>query len=424
MKTAGRPPEFPPLDAPLPDAALPKASRVRLAARPRRWPIKIADAYLLRHVAEASLRGLLWFAGLLMMVTVITAVRKVVDQSLSWFGVLQLLATELPRVFVFTLPMSVLYGTVQTFADLSAKGEATALQVGGMSLGRMMRAPLWWGMFVGLCVFVLQEKIVPVTQQNKQNIIMQALIKTAPTRKNFRISDPSDGKGALKSIVQAKSLDFKTGTMLRPRIQLFNSDQRVYLEIAAERGVWDIEKGKWHLFGVERVMHSMGNANTPFITGNDGEILFDLPSPNAMGQKTMTLSQHLDNGDFELASMSDLRDHRTELQNELSTQNEEDRVKTIKLINSMTYGIHDKAATSFVCLFLVLVGAPLALRQQRAGGGYSMGISLVVLLIYYVLWTWAQALGRTGEVNPILFGYAPVLLTAAVGLVLFWKKNR
>jgi len=90
----------------------------------------------------------------------------------------------------------------------------------------------------------------------------------------------------------------------------------------------------------------------------------------------------------------------------------------------MTYGIHDKAATSFVCLFLVLVGAPLALRQQRAGGGYSMGISLVVLLIYYVLWTWAQALGRTGEVNPILFGYAPVLLTAAVGLVLFWKKNR
>lgn len=418
MKTAGRPPEHPPLNA-----ALPKAPRARIAARPRRWPIKIADAYLLRHVIEASLRGLLWFAGLLIMVTVITAVRKVVDQSLSWVGMLQLLATEMPRVFVFTLPMSVLYGTVQTFADLSAKGEATALQVGGMSLGRMMRAPLWWGLFAGLCVFVLQEKIVPVTQQNKQKIITESLIKTAPARENFRISDPPDSKSALKSIVQAKSLDFQTGVMVRPRIQLFNSDQRVYLEIAAQRGVWDIERGKWHLFGVETLMHSSNN-KTPIQTGSGGELFFDLPSPDAMGRKTMTLEQHLDKGNFELASMSDLRDYRTKLQNELSAQTPEEQIETRKLINSMTYGIHDKAATSFVCLFLVLVGAPLALRQQRAGGGFSMGISLVVLLIYYVLWTWAQALGRTGSVNPILFGYAPALLTAAVGLVMFWKKNR
>ena len=357
------------------------------------------------------------------MVTVITAVQRVVNQSLNWIGVFQLLATELPRVFIFTLPMSVLYGTVQTFADLSSKGEATALQVGGMSLGRMMRAPLWWGMFVGLCVFVLQEKIVPITQQNKQRIISQSLIKNAPMRKDFVIFDPPDGKGALKSIVQAKTLDFKTGTMQRPRIQLFNPDQRISVEIAAQRGVWDIEKGKWHLFGVETLMHSSNN-KAPIQTGTGGELFFDLPSPNAMGRKTMTLSQHLNKGNFELASMSDLRDHRTDLQNELSSQNEEERSKTRKLINSMTYGIHDKAATSFVCLFLVLVGAPLALRQQRAGGGFSMGISLVILLIYYILWTWAQALGRTGQVNPILFGYAPMLLTAATGIVMFWKKNR
>ncbi|HVF85844.1 MAG TPA: LptF/LptG family permease, partial [Abditibacteriaceae bacterium] len=132
MKTAGRPTELPPMDAALPDtsspivsspnATSPAVSRARASARPRRWPIKIADAYLLRHVAEATVRGLFWFAGLLMMVTVITAVQRVVNQSLNWVGVFQLLATELPRVFVFTLPMSVLYGTVQTFADLSSKG--------------------------------------------------------------------------------------------------------------------------------------------------------------------------------------------------------------------------------------------------------------------------------------------------------------
>jgi lipopolysaccharide export system permease protein len=108
----------------------------------------------------------------------------------------------------------------------------------------------------------------------------------------------------------------------------------------------------------------------------------------------------------------------------MKTEDAAERKKTLKTINSVTYGIHDKIAMPFVCIFLVLIGAPLAMRPQRSSGGFSMGLSLVVLLVFYVLWTWALAIGRDGRINPVLIGYMPVGITAIVGLVLFWKKNR
>ncbi len=432
MKTVGRPTELEPLDATLREPHLREphlrgvnarlSSRAQTTARVRRIPLKIADEYLLRHMVSATGRGVLWFAGLLFMYTFITAVQRIASGSLDWAGAWDLVMSDVPHVFVFTLPMSLLYGTVQTFAELSSKGEATALQVGGMSLGRMMRAPLLWGALVGLCVFVLQDRFVPATQQLKQNIIAQSNLKTALPKTDVRLSDPFDGKGELKSIIQAKKLDFKAGTMEQPRIQLFNSEQRMYRQISAPLARWNPRLGKWDL---TRAVTTDISADSQKVTiSPPHSIEYSMPSPGALGLKTMSFAQHLDNGEYDMASISDLRDHRTQLQNSLRGQDPATQRTTQRLINNMTYGMHDKIATAFTCIFLVLIGAPLALRPQRSGGGFAMGISLVVLMGYYILWTWAQTMGGAGEVNPLVFGYLPMSVTALVGLIMFWKKAR
>lgn len=392
---------------------------IRTATR-RRAPLKIADAYLLRHIVGATLRGLLWFAGLLLMATVIAAARRVVDGSLGLPGVWDLVSTDIPRVLLFTLPMSVLFGAVQTFADLSAKGEATALQIGGMSVGRMMRAPLLWGALVGLFVFVLQERFVPQTQQKKQHILALSALKYAPPREDFRLNDPFDGQGALKSIIQAKILDIKNGEMTQPVVQFYGSNRHLYKQITAPRGVWNASRRKWILKNA--VVTLIGKSGNATVTPRDIE--YSMPSPGELAQKSLTLEQHLNRGDFEMASISDLRDHRARLQNRFDAQNSDEQAGTQKLIRSLTYGIHDKIATPFVCLFFVLIGAPLALRLQRSGGGFSMGISLAVLLGYNLFWSWVWAVGRSGEVNPILFGYLPLAATALTGIVFFWRKAR
>ena len=95
-----------------------------------------------------------------------------------------------------------------------------------------------------------------------------------------------------------------------------------------------------------------------------------------------------------------------------------------KFINSATFGIHDKIATPLICLAVILVGAPLGIRPQRSGGGVSMGLSLVVLLLYYVVWTWASKVGKAGVMNPYFLAYLPFGLTFIIGLFLVAKKSR
>ncbi len=423
MKTLGNPSQIEPRDAVL-NRAKATSSRTKNAARRRHSPLKVADAYLLRQVIGATLRGLLWFAGLLFVTTLIAGIRRLVDGTLNAAGLWHLVLSDIPRIFVFTLPMSLLFGTVQTFAELSSKGEATALQVGGMSVGRMMRAPLLWGALVGFVVFVLQERFVPQTQQTKQSIIAQSAVKSAPDKSDLRISDSGamNAKGALKRLILVRKLSFKNGVMQQPRIQFFNDEQRIVRQIDAPRALWNATSGKWKIAGAVITDISADGSKVKIAPPRDIE--YSMPSPGELGLRTMTLAQHLNNGDLEMASISDLRTHRAELQKTLLRQDESSQITTRRLVDCMTYGIHDKIATGFVCLFFVMIGAPLALRPQRSGGGFAMGISLVVLMSYYILWTCAQNLGRGGEVNPVVFGYLPLVVTATTGLVLFWKKAR
>jgi lipopolysaccharide export system permease protein len=95
-----------------------------------------------------------------------------------------------------------------------------------------------------------------------------------------------------------------------------------------------------------------------------------------------------------------------------------------KRADSAAFGIHDKIATPLVCVALILIAAPLGLRPQRSAGGFSLGLSLMILLIYYVVWTWATQVGKQGTANPLFMAYLPLALTLVVGGALTWKKVR
>jgi lipopolysaccharide export LptBFGC system permease protein LptF len=88
-------------------------------------------------------------------------------QSLPMSTLFEFMWYQIPRIVQYALPMSVLFGTVQTFSDLSARGEMTALWAGGMSLKRMLRAPLLWGCI--LAAFVFSAAGVSGARRRNQN---------------------------------------------------------------------------------------------------------------------------------------------------------------------------------------------------------------------------------------------------------------
>ncbi len=395
--------------------------------------MKIADAYLLTSVCEATLRGLIWFAGLLFAFSVITAVRRVVADQLPLIVMMELVAYQMPRVFLFTLPISVLYGTVQTFTDMSTRGELTALGAGGMSLPRMVRAPMLWGVILALCALLLQESIVPKAQRQYQDVIVKRALETSAAQQDFEMTDfGKDGRGG--RIIFADVFEPKTRTLINPTITLFNEDKQVAMEVVAERAQWDIAAGKWFFYkGRSRVTPRFGASNVPFneqqFIGwtNFEELEVDvMPDPKLLGEQGRSIQYHLDKKNYEMLSISDLRSYLTKHPQWL-TDAAAPKVREVieKRMKSLTFGIHDKIATPLICFAVVLIGAPLGVRPQRsASAGIAMGLSLGALLVYYVVWTWASQLGKGGLGNPYVLAYFPLALTLVIAAVLMKIKSR
>ncbi len=421
-----------PLTSPARDAKLSsgeKPARGAASNVQRRRPRKlfnIADGYLFAQVMEGTLRGLLWFGGLLAMFAVLSAVRKAADQTLSPGAAVQFIAYQMPRIMLFALPMSVLYGTLQAFSELSGKGEIIALWAGGMSLKRMLRAPLVWGAILAVCAFVVQETVVPGAETRRNEVVAREVIaRLGDGPLSFR--DPA--RGPLERVIEAQSFDPETNTLKQPIVTLFSAKRVDYLE--AESGQWNQETGQWSFVNGRMWTTPRGHS-----TREESPVKFSfqrversaeqVPQPGKLRRSALTRIENLAKGNFEVVSFAELLAYRSELMNQESRlqSSSDDARKTRKLINGATYGIHDKIATPLISLALILVGAPLGLRPQRASAGFAPGMSLLVLLVYYVMWSGTSYSGKEGTINPLLMAYLSPALTILIGLALVWKKNR
>jgi len=402
------------------DAAMKRAAKRR--AR-RRGPFKIADAYLFGEIAGATLRSMVWFAGLLIVAGALSAMSRFARGELSAVGMAEVLLFQLPRVFVFTLPMSTLFGTVSVFSELSGRGEIIALGAGGWNLKRLLHAPLVWGAILAVLAFLVQEFIAPGAETRKAEIMKVQAGKMIEKAGAVSLRDPS--RGPLKSVVQADHFDPATNTLTNPSIQIYKG-LKVAIIVTAEKGFWDQSTNRWKFsHGTVQTFSKGGPDEAPLVQTEFDEIYQDeTPPPGRFSASGKTPNEHLESGNFEMVSIKDLIDWRSHLQGEKVDSPQEYGGTRDDLIRGATFGIHDKIATPLVCLVLILVGAPLGLRPQRTSGGFSIGISLIVIMAYYVTWTWASQLGKAGKVPPIPAAYISVILTGVVGLFLVTKKSR
>lgn len=206
----------------------------------------IVDKFVGKLVVGATLGAAGWFLGILLIAVVITGIQKLVTNSLNGGEMLVFVALQLPRMIVFALPMAILFGCVQAFAALSRQGEAVALGAAGVSLVRMIRAPLIWAAILAFVSFALSEWLVPPLERSKDSILVSHLSASIGAG-GFRYQDPAEDEDLpLKTLVQAKNFDFDKLTLNQPRIQIFDDDQKLSLQIVANSAKWTGKK--WVLY--------------------------------------------------------------------------------------------------------------------------------------------------------------------------------
>jgi lipopolysaccharide export system permease protein len=287
----------------------------------------------------------------------------------------------------------------------------------------MLRVPLLFGVLLSITAFILQENLVPWGESSYQRLVEKGSSQLG-VQTDFTIVDRDD-QGQVERIISAAEFNSETKTLTEPRIQIWNQDRQIATQISANRARWDEANGQWIFYNGTQSILPDAKLRNPIINRFSQLEIDTMPNPKVMNEKTITLQENLEDQNYEMVPISVLWNYRGKQPHYLETaKTPELQAKVRERINSLSYGIHDKIATPLMCFVVILLGAPLGVRPQRSGSGFSIGLSLLVLLVYYVVWSAASNIGKQGANAPLFLAYLPLALVLGVGLVMLKKKSR
>ena len=357
--------------------------------------IPLLDRYLWRHVRDIFLFGVAVFTVLLLVNHLFLLARLVLQQGAPLVVALQLLVYRMPYFLVFSFPMAMLLASLLTVGRLSDAQEITAMRTGGVSLGRITLSIVVAGVLVFLITLNMNEWVVPAAEDRYREALTRLSEEPRrPVQDEVLFRETQEG---VESVFFARRFYADRGIMEgvvvnqfeRGRLQrVIEAPQARYLE-----GQWVFERGTLYLFTGRTTVATQFDRLVVALARTPREIALPQREPSEM-------------------SIRELRS--TILVLRRSRQ------------NTYRYAveIQSKFAVPASAALFALLAVPLGLRPHRGGTSIGFGLTIVVLVAYYILLSLTLTLGQGGRLPPVLAAWLPDVMLAALGVALLWMADR
>ncbi|MBM7556963.1 LptF/LptG family permease [Halanaerobacter jeridensis] len=365
--------------------------------------MKIVYRYILKELIQPFLFGVFAFTSIFVGSDVLISLAKLMmEYGLPIITTVKLFFLSLPQIVVWTFPMSMLLASLLAFGRLSGDSEITALKAGGVSFMRLVIPVLVVALLISGLTIWLNDTLVPKSTNLYEEIVWKMKHgETKPkTQQNLRIAPVDSATGKLDFVLTASKFDGETQTLNEVTLQNYEDGKLVNI-IQAEKAKW--LDSKWvFMNGVSYTITKEGRVpQTKFTKMNMKNRLNRDPEQISRRQK-----------EPEEMSLKELGKHIELLEQE--GQN----VKKLKV----TY--HQRYSIPFACFIFALVGAPLGLQPNRSGSSIGLGLSIIVIFIYYTMMTVGSALGQSGNLTPWLGAWLQNIIFMIVGIGLLYKTQR
>jgi lipopolysaccharide export system permease protein len=90
-------------------------------------------------------------------------------------------------------------------------------------------------------------------------------------------------------------------------------------------------------------------------------------------------------------------------------------------LRRLEVGLYNKLAIPFASLVFALIGAPMGLRRPRSGNAMGLGLSIVLIFAYYIVWNGAGVMGQGGAITPLVASWLANAIGLLSGLALLWR---
>lgn len=355
------------------------------------------DRYLLALFWSSFIAGLLVFVTLFIATDAMSSILKYQNVASSIF--LKYYLYYAPEIIYKMIPVACVVGMVMTIASLNKGSELIALFASGMSLLRISRIIFMSIALICLFSYYMSDQLMPAFSKNK-NFVFYNDIEKNPSRfqtiKTNRIWYRSKN-----SIYNIKTLNAEGNKAQGLTLYFFND--------------------KWDLIQMLTANSVLMNGSQWLLQNGTVTVFSEdssFPMSDRFLEKTIVMSEEAQ----DLRSTGQTSDLLT--QKELSrfiNKNKEAGLDTIKY----EVDFYSKFSFALAGLVMSLLALPFCVSKTRGGGMMlNIGISLGLVLVYWIFYSSAQTMGQHGQLTPIIAAWAPNIIMSAMGATFLLRLKR
>ena len=340
-------------------------------------------------------------------------IRKIVEFGLPFSLALKILFLKLPGFLVLSFPMSVLLSTLLTYGKLSSNSELLALKSIGIKTSRFIVPALILSIFMTCLTFFFNNSLVPYSNRLAEVSMRDSLGKSTIIETGNDVFFP--GYGSL--------IDPKTNKPSKKNTYL---TQIFFSRVVENKIMRNVTLLDFSIIGNKQVLSaetaSFDKKNSGWIFKN-GKIIYFSDNEQTSIVKFNEYFYPLGDGPIKVSEIAKDANDMT-VSEAIAAKNIYENSGNIKEARKMKVRIQEKFTLPCACLVFGLIGSSLGSKSNlRSSKSQGFGLSVILILIYYVMSFIFSSFGVKGILTPIISAWLPVLISLSGGLYFLRRSS-
>ena len=363
---------------------------------------KTIDRYIFSELLKIFLISIFAMTMVLYLDKFLFLAEMIVNRGVSFIEMVMMMVYISPAFFAITIPMAVLMASVVTFNQFSVNNEWVAMKSCNWSFIELMKPVLFFSLFAYFIANIVMFWAVPWGNQSYK-VLVYDIIKN---RANVDIQPNVFNRDFKNLILLVK--EHHQNSQLKGVFIADTTNPEAPQIITSEKGVIypNPETLKIQLKLNNGTIHELSNDRGDYQTLNFDryDINLSLPDTERLEKKALIGNK------------------------ELSFTKIKDRIKEMKAKGLPTSGpeveLSKKFSIPFTCLLFAILGAPLGIKSSRSGKSGSFGVTVAVIMIYYIGLILTQNMGRIGKIHAYTSVWIPNIILLFVVVYVVYKMQK
>lgn len=357
--------------------------------------MSILDRYIASEFWKAFIASLLAFLALYIGSD---AAQQSIKEDIPPAYALQFSLYQIPEILVMLLPAACLMGTIISLSSIGRRNELIVMFASGISFARIAFVILCLVFIVCCGSFIITDRVIPPLTKAKARFYRTVIQKKPDFRTDIRRS--KIWYRSTNIIYNLRAFDLTKNQIHGLSIYTFDNKFNLAQSIEAKRATY--EGNNWIL----------ENGHVTIFTGNPV-----FPKNLKFAKKRITIPENPDDFREIEKKVETLRLKRLW---RFIERNKEAGIDT----HAYEVMFWSKISMALVPIVMAILGIPFTnVNPRNSSIARDVGICFFIIIIYWLIYSTALSLGKSGSMPPFLAAWLPNLLFFGLGIFLIIRRK-